>query len=155
MGTHLTAIDCIFLSHALFNESMARFGHHRNTTSLFNNINCIPAKAWVMNDSCSWIFLQEGGSQQADNIVAFDEIPFIIEKETAIEVTIKGNPHICLMRNNRVCCILATFRQQRIRYTVREVTIGNMMHFNELNVDARNLETRFYGINDMACCTIS
>ena len=42
VGTHLTAIHCIFAAHALLNKRMARLGLNSFTTTLLNHLNSIP-----------------------------------------------------------------------------------------------------------------
>ncbi len=71
-------------------------------------------------------------SQQADNVIPLDKRRLVIEQEAAIEVAVKGNPHVGLMLAHRVGGILAALRQQRIRDTVREMAIRLVMHLDKV-----------------------
>ena len=64
-------------------------------------------------------FLEERFRQQANDVVAFDKLPFLVEQEAAVEIAVKGDTHIGAVLNHRVAGVVAALRQQRVRNTVR------------------------------------
>lgn len=52
-------------------------------------------------------FLEERFRQQANDVVAFDKLPFLIEQEAAVEVAVKGDTHIGAVLNHRVAGVVA------------------------------------------------
>ncbi len=147
VSAHLTAVNGVFFTHALFDEGVARFGHHRLAARGLHHVDGVPGEAWVMNDLRPRVFLEEGFRQQADDVVALDELPFFVEQEAAVEVTVKGDPHIGTVLNHRVTGVVAALRQQRVRNTVREVAVRGVMHFDEGDRHVQRLKAGLQGIH--------
>src|SRR5690606_118841 len=89
-------------------------------------------EAGIVNDATSRALLQEALRQQSHDVVALNEIGVLIEEETAVEVTIPGDAHVCAVLTNSLDGGLAVLLQQRVGDTIGEVTVGLMMHPDEL-----------------------
>ena len=76
-------------------------------------------------------FCKKNLGQQAHDVIALDEIPPLIEKATAIKITIPGDAHIRLCSPDGSNGRGPIFLQQWIRYPMRKMTIGLMMHLDE------------------------
>ena len=101
------------------------------------------------------ILLQKRLRQQADNVVALNELTFFIEQEAAVKITVEGNPHIRTVFNHRIARVGPAFRQQRIRNTVGEVAIRRIVNFDELDRHPQRLKTGFNGVNHRTCRTVA
>ncbi len=150
VGTHLAAVDGVFFAHTLFDEGVAGFGHHRRAACGRHHVDGVPGKARVMNDFRARVFLEERFRQQADNVVALDELPFLVEQEAAVEVTVKGDAHVRTVLNHRVAGVVAALRQQRVRNTVREVAVRGVVHLDEGHRHVQRLKAGFQRVHHRA-----
>ncbi|CZY75713.1 Uncharacterised protein [Enterobacter cloacae] len=103
-----------------------------------------------MNDLRPRIFLEERFRQQADNVIALDELPFLVEQEAAVEIAVKGDTHIRTVFNHRIAGVVAAFWQQRVRDTVREVAIRGVVYLDEGHRHVQRLKAGFQGIHHRA-----
>ncbi len=101
------------------------------------------------------ILLQKRFRQQADNVVALNELTFFIEQEAAVKITVEGNPHIRAVFNHRVTRVCPTLRQQRVGNTVGEVAIRRVVNFDELDRHAQCFKTGFNGVHYRACRAVT
>ena len=92
---------------------------------------------------------QEGRREQADDVIAFDELAGLVKQEAAVEVAIPGDAHIGPVGDAPPRPCSAVFRQQRIGDAVRERAIRLMMYLDELDGNGEFPETRLDGIDDM------
>ena len=97
MSGHFPAVDCIFNPHPFFYESMPRFAHNRCSTVLFNYLDCVPDKSWIMDNSGSGISLEEFLSQKTHKIISLEKFTGFIEKEAPVSVTIPGNTEVSVI----------------------------------------------------------
>ena len=54
-----------------------------------------------MHDFGSGFSFECGGGEQTDEIIAFDESPFVIEEETAVEIAVPRKTKIRAMLDDR------------------------------------------------------
>ena len=111
VGAHFATVDGVFLAHTFFNKGVSGFRHHRRTASGSHHINGIPGETWIVDDLRAGIFFEERFCQQADNVVAFDKLPFFVKQEAAVKIAIKGNAHIRAVFDDRIAGVVAAFRQ--------------------------------------------
>ncbi|SAJ11139.1 Uncharacterised protein [Klebsiella aerogenes] len=149
MRTHLTAVDGVFLAHPLFDKRMPGLRHHRLAAAAGHDVHRVPRQARVVNDFRPRLLLQERFRQQADNVVPLNKRRLVIEQEAAVEVAVKGNPHIRLMRAHRVGGVLTALRQQRVRDTVREMAVRLVMHLDKGHRRPGRREAFLHLINHM------
>ncbi|SVK48081.1 Uncharacterised protein [Acinetobacter baumannii] len=155
MSAHLSTINGVFRTHAFFNESMAGFRHHRYAPGIGDHIDGVPTQAWIVDDLRARLFLQEGLRQQADDIIALNEIAFFIEQEAAIEIAVERNAHISAMLTHRIGGIRTTLRQQWVGNTVRERAVRLVMHLDKLQRHTPRLQLRLNSIDHMPCRTVA
>lgn len=82
-------------THGLLHESMSplRFDGHTSieTADLFR----IPEDTRIVNDDLSGMPLEKIGCKQSYHVATFYEFPIFIDEETAVKVSIPGDPEIC------------------------------------------------------------
>ncbi len=155
VGAHLAAVDGVFLAHTLFDKRMTGFGHHRLAARGLHHVDGVPGKTRIVNDLRPRVFLEERFRQQADNVVAFDELPFFVEQEAAVKIAVKGDTHIGAVLNHRVASVVAALRQQRVRDTVREVAVRRVVYFDEGHRHVQRLKAGFKCIDNRACRAVT
>ncbi|SAB61585.1 Uncharacterised protein [Enterobacter hormaechei] len=155
VGAHLAAVDGVFLTHTLFDKRVAGFGHHRLAARGLHHVDGVPGKTRIVNDFRPRVFLEERFRQQANDVVAFDKLPFLVEQEAAVEIAVKGDTHIGAVLNHRVAGVVAALRQQRVRNTVREVAVRRVVHFDEGHRHVQCLKAGFKCIDNRACRAVA
>src|SRR5690606_30371081 len=95
--THFTAINCIFLAHALLDKGMAGFALDGSPTQFLTDGLGIPGQTRIMDDCGTGITRQETLRQQANDVITLNKVSGLIKKETTVEVTIPGNTQISLV----------------------------------------------------------
>ncbi|MNB84905.1 hypothetical protein D3C75_317880 [compost metagenome] len=110
MSAHLAAVDGVFGAHPLFDKRMPGFRHHRSTACRRHHVHRVPGQTRVVDDLRPRVFFEEGFCQQADNVVALDKLPFLVEQEAAVKIAVEGNPHIGPVFDHRIAGISATLR---------------------------------------------
>ena len=70
--------------------------------ALLDDIDGIPGQARVVNDLFARLVGQKRRGQQADDVVALDEIAGFVEEEAAVEVAIPGDAHVGAVRDDRL-----------------------------------------------------
>ena len=78
-----------------------------------------------------------------------------IEQEAAIEITIKRDSHIRLVRTHCLRRIFPTLRQQRVRDTVGEIAVRLVVNLDKFNRHLKLLETRFDSIDNVTCSAVA
>ena len=76
VSTHLAAINGVFRTHAFFNESMTGFSTSRVRPGTGDHIDGVPTQAWIVDYLRARLFSARGLRQQADDIIALNEIAF-------------------------------------------------------------------------------
>ncbi len=99
---------------------MAGLALHRHTARRGDHVHRVPGQSRIVNNPGARVMLQQGLSQQADDVIALDEITFLIEQETAIKIPVPGNAHIGAMLSHRLGRFGPIFRQQWIGNSVRK-----------------------------------
>ena len=59
VGRHFPAVNCISLTHFLFNKGMPAYRYHCFTACLFNLVDCIPYQPGIMYDLFTGMGLQD------------------------------------------------------------------------------------------------
>ncbi|MNT18710.1 hypothetical protein D3C72_1539270 [compost metagenome] len=111
MGAHFAAVNRVFFAHALFDERMTGFRHHRRAARRAHYVDGVPGEARIVNDFRARIFFEEGFSQQADDVIAFDKLAVLIEQEAAVKVAVKGDAHVRAVLNHRIAGIIPALGQ--------------------------------------------
>ena len=137
MRAHFAAIDGVFETHALLDEGVAGLALHGDTASLFDDVDGVPGQAWIVNDFFARLVGKEGGSQQANDVVALDELSAFIEEEAAVEVAIPGDAHVGAVGDDRFGGGRAVFGQQRVGNAVREAAVRLVVNLDELDGNVR------------------
>ena len=131
MGAHFAAVQGVFGPHALFHESVAGLGFHWNAAGGQDHFPRVPDKAGVVDDFFARMPFQQGGSHQATQVIAFDELAPLVKKEAAVKVAVKGDAKIGLVRQHGPACFLPVFRQQRVGHAVGEAAVRLGMQGNQ------------------------
>ena len=150
MRRHLPTVYRVNLAHPLLDKRVPGFTEHRLSSPRASDSLGIPGQARVMNDALRAQARQKGLGQQADNVVALDEVAGAVEEKAAIEISIPRNTQICLLCHHPLGSRRAILYQQRIWNPVREVSIGLMVYLNELK-----REMGFQCINHAASPAVS
>ena len=150
MGAHFAAVQRAFPSHPLLHEGMAGFVLDRHAAGGANHIQRIPGQPGVVDDLGAGMPDQQGFRQQPNQIITLDETTRFIEEETAVEITVPGQPQVGPMFAHRLCRGIPAFRQQGIGNTVREGTIRLVVDFDELE-----RQVRLQGIDDRAGAAVA
>ena len=89
MRAHLATVDRVLGTHALLDERVAALALDRHATGGPDNIDGVPGQTRIADDRGTGL-----PCQQADNVIALDEITVLVEQETAIEVALPGHAEI-------------------------------------------------------------
>ncbi|KAG0940006.1 hypothetical protein G6F31_015220 [Rhizopus arrhizus] len=116
---------------------MAGLAHDRHATSLLHLLDGVPGQARVMDDLAARLAREQRGGQQADQVVALDEVAIGVEEEAAVEVAIPGDAEVGTVFAYRVAGGRAVFRQQRGGNAVGEAAVGLMLDADEFEGQVR------------------
>ena len=131
MRAHLATIDGVFTAHDFLDKGMPGFALHRHGIIAFYQLAGIPNQPRVVHHFLTGVIEQEALSQQPHHVITFDKAAVFVEKETAVEVSVPGNPHVGFFGQHRIDGWLAVFFQQWIRHPIREIAVRLMMHFHK------------------------
>ena len=128
MRRHLAAVDRLMGAHDLLDEGVARFGLHRDTALLRDNVLRIPNHSGVMNNLRAHSFSKKDGCKKAHDIFTWHKLTCFIEKEAAIKVTVKCHAKVGSLSLDYISRRRMVFRKKWIGDAIRECRIGRMMH---------------------------
>ena len=149
MGAHLTAVDGVFLAHALLDEGMAGLALDRLAAVLLADVDGVPGQPRVVDDPGARVLLQEGFGEQTDDVVALDEFTVLVEQEAAVEVAVPGDAHVGVVRPDRIGGGRAIFRQDGVGDAVGEAAVRLMVDLDELHRHAKGLEALLQSVDDV------
>ena len=90
-----------------------------------------------MHDARTRLLAQEGLGEEPHEVVALDELPPLVEEETAIVVAVPGESHIGTARAHRLGGGGTVFLQHGVRHAVREGAVGLVIDLDELERQVR------------------
>ena len=134
---HLAAVGAVDLTHLLLDEGVPRLAEHRHAAVRAHDVERVPGEARVVDDARTGLLLEERLREQTDEVVALDETACVIEKETAVEVTVPSETHIGAVLADRLDGGRAVGLEHRVRHAVREVAVGRVAHLDELERQMR------------------
>ena len=90
-----------------------------------------------MHHPRSALLLKKGLGKQADEVVALDKPPGVIEEKTAIEITIPSQADIGASRTDRLDGRTTIFLQHGVWHAVWEIAVGLVMDLDEFERQER------------------
>ncbi len=132
VGTHLTAIDSILLTHDLLDKGVTTFTLHRLTTKFPADRLGVPDQTRVVDNLFSRMLAQKCFCQQPDNIVALNKFALLIEQKTTVKIPIPGQAKIGTRGLHQITGVMATLWQQRVWNTVGKLPVRIMVHLDQL-----------------------
>ena len=91
----------------------------------------VPDDARVVHDRRAAVLLEERAREQADDVVAVDEPPFLVEEEAAVEVAVEGDAEVGAREAHLPRRRLAVLLEHRVRHAVREVAVRLVVDLGE------------------------
>ena len=130
--THLRAVDRADASHRFLHESVTALGNLRPAARRRHNVRRVPPAAGIVYDDLARMFLEHISGQKPHHVIALDEMAFLVDEETAVEIAVPRNPHIRVRFLHFFNRGRAIFLEHRIRHAMRKRPVRPHMHFHKL-----------------------
>ncbi len=88
MSAHLAAVHGVDLAHALLDEGVPRLALHGLAAEAAHDLERAPGQPRVVHDPLAGRLREEGLREQADDVVALDELTELVEQEAAVVVAV-------------------------------------------------------------------
>ena len=129
---------------------MTGFATNRHTTVTLQNCFGIPSQTGVIHNFCTGFFQQEYFCQQANNVVAFNELCIFVKEEATVKVTVPSNTQICTSFTNYFSSSFAVRHQNRIGYAIGEASVRLVKNGNKFK---RQMFCQFF--HNRACTAVT
>jgi hypothetical protein len=137
VGAHFATVDCIFGAHAFLDEGVAGFAEHRYAAGFAHHLDGVPGESRIVDHLAAGVARQQGGGEQADQVVALDEATVSVEEEAAVEVAIPGHAEVGTVGAHGIGGGGAAFWQQRVGNAVGEMAVRFVLDADELKRQMR------------------